>query len=143
MSRVRIELPDSFLFTTEIAPRITEINYGGHLGNDSLLAIVHEARVRFLATHGWTEMDVEGVGLLMADAALVYRRQVLYGTVLKVEAAVGDCSRTGFDFLCRLSERDSGLETARAKTGMVFFDYRQRKVVRMPEAFRRLILPQR
>ncbi len=137
MSRVRIELPPSFLFTTEIAPRITEINYGGHLGNDALLGIIHEARVRFLAVYGWTEMDVAGTSLIMADAALVYRREVFYGTTLKVEVAVADCSRSGFDFICRLSELESGLEVARGKTGMVFFDYRQGKVVRRPAAFTR------
>jgi len=46
MARIKIEIPDKFIYKTEIPIRITDINYGGHLGNDSLLSIIHEARVR-------------------------------------------------------------------------------------------------
>ena len=48
MPRIKLELPEKLVFSTEIPVRITDINYGGHLGNDSILSIVQEARVRFL-----------------------------------------------------------------------------------------------
>ena len=60
MPRIKIELPEIFIFKTEISIRITDINYGGHLGNDSLLSIIHEARVRFLKHLDYSESDVEG-----------------------------------------------------------------------------------
>jgi len=49
MARSRIDLPDSFPFGIDIPVRITDINYGGHLGNDAVLGLVHEARIAFLA----------------------------------------------------------------------------------------------
>ena len=139
MARIKIQLPEKFIFSTDIKPRITEINYGGHLGNDALLALAHEARERFLATHQWSEMDVDGRGLIMVDAALMYLAEIFYGTTLRVEVAVTDMSRIGCDFVFRLSDRENGQEAARIKTGMAFFDYRQRKVVRMPEVFKNSI----
>ena len=48
MARIKIELPDNFPFTTSIPVRITDINYGGHVGNDTVLSIIHEARMQFL-----------------------------------------------------------------------------------------------
>ena len=143
MARIKIDLPEKFIFSTEITPRITEVNYGGHLGNDAFLAIVHEARVRFLTAHQWSEMDIDGRSLIMVDAAIMYLTEVFYGDTLQIDVAVADMSRSGCDFVFRLSAGENGREVARAKTGIAFFDYRKKKVVRMPEVFRQLILPQR
>jgi len=139
MARIKIDLPEKFIFSTEITPRITEMNYGGHLGNDAFLAIVHEARVRFLAAHKWSEMDIDGRSLIMVDAAIMHLAEVFYGDTLHIEVGVTDLSRSGCDFVFRLSAGENGREVARAKTGIVFFDYRKKKVVRMPEVFRNLI----
>ena len=48
MERIKLNLPEQFLFSTNIAVRITDINYGGHVGNDSFLSLIHEARQQFL-----------------------------------------------------------------------------------------------
>lgn len=139
MARIKINLPEKFLFSTEITPRITEINYGGHLGNDAFLAIVHEARARFLAAHQWSEMDIAGCSLIMVDAAIMYLAEVFYGDTLHIEVGVTDMSRSGCDFIFRLSAGENGREVARVKTGIAFFDYQQKKVVRMPAVFKNFI----
>ena len=60
MARVKIDLPQAFQFQTEIQVRISDINYGGHLGNDALLALLQEARVQMLKQYKWSEVDIEG-----------------------------------------------------------------------------------
>jgi acyl-CoA thioester hydrolase len=139
MPRVEIELPASFVFRTQIPIRIGDINYGGHLGNDAVLAIAQEARVRLLRDHGFTELDVGGVGLVMADAAVVYRAEGRYGMVLDVDVAAADVRSRGFELVYRLADAASGAEIARVKTGILFFDYGARKIARMPEAFRAVL----
>ena len=141
MPRVRIELPATFPFATEIPVRITDINYGGHLGNDALLALLHEARLQFLKHHGFTEADVGGCGMLMVDAAISYREEVFYGDVLRIEVAVTDPRRIGCDFVYRVTKTGTGAVAAEAKTGMAFFDYRERKVQKMPARFAALFHP--
>ena len=79
MSRFKIEQPDSWHFETQIPVRITDLNYGGHVGNQHFLTYMHEARVQWLTQEGWSEMDVEGVGLIMSDAAMRFRREIFYG----------------------------------------------------------------
>ena len=75
MPRIKIEIPERFIYKTEIPIRITDINYGGHLGNDSLLSIIHEARVRFLKNLGYSEANVEGSGIIMIDSAIQYKSE--------------------------------------------------------------------
>ena len=136
MPRLRLELPARFLFTTELQLRVSDINYGGHLGNDSVLSLTQEARMRFLRSHGWSEQDVAGVGIIMTDAMVVYRSEAFYGDALTIDVAVADLQQLGCDFLFRMVNKASGKEVARVKTGIAFFDYTTRKPSPIPEEFR-------
>jgi acyl-CoA thioesterase FadM len=135
MARLKIELPETFPFSTEIPVRITDINYGGHLGNDAMLSLVHEARMRFYAHHGWKESDIDGCGTIMADAALVYKAEVFYGDVLRFEVAVADIGRVGCDIVYRATKVGSRQSALEAKTGIVFVDYATRKIQKVPVKF--------
>jgi acyl-CoA thioester hydrolase len=137
MPRVKIDLPTAFPFSTEIPVRITDVNYGGHLGNDSLLSLLHEARVRYLHTFGWSEKDIAGAGIIMTDAAVVYRSEAFHGDRLRIEVAVTDIQPATCDLVYRVTNAATGTEIARAKTGIAFFDYAKRNVVPMPDAFRK------
>jgi len=85
MSRIQISLPERFIFSTEIPLYISHINYGGHLDNALLLTVVSEARVRFFKSLGYTELDVEGIGVVMVDAAVQYKSEAFHGEVMVVE----------------------------------------------------------
>lgn len=137
LARVEIELPETFPFATELPVRIGDVNYGGHLGNDAVLSLVHEARVRFFARHGWTELDVGGPGIIMVDAAIVYAAEGVWGMNLRAEIAVAELRTRRCDLVYRLTDAATGKEIARAQTGIVFFDYSARRIVHVPEAFRR------
>jgi len=139
MSRIKIELPGKFIFQTEIPIRITDINYGGHLGNDSLLSIIHEARLRLLNHIGYSESNVEGIGIIMIDAGIQYKSEGFYGDELLIEVAVTDFTSIGCDFVYRLSNKNSEKEIALAKTGIVFIDYEKRKTVPVPLEFKKKI----
>lgn len=136
MSRIQISLPDRFDFITEIPIRITDLNYGGHLGNDVALSLLHEARVRFLRHYGFTELNIDGVSILMVDSALVYKSEGFYGDILRVEVGTKDFTRVGCDVVYRMTRKADGDEVARAKTGIVFYDSERKRVVRLPEVFR-------
>jgi len=134
MARVKIDLPERVVFTCEIPVRITDVNYGGHVGNDSLLALLHEARVQFLRHFGFSEQDAGGRGIIMADAVLVYKSEIFYGETLTIDVGLADVQRHGLDVTYKVSSK--GKEVARAKTGIVFFDYERRAISSMPEEFK-------
>ncbi|MBE2295005.1 MAG: thioesterase family protein [Phycisphaerales bacterium] len=141
MARIKLDLPTDFLFVTEMQVRITDVNYGGHMGNDSLLGLLHEARFRFMAHYGLRELDVDGLGLIIADSVIVYKSEAFSGEVLKIAVALVDFNAYGCDFVYQVTEKTSGREVARAKTGIVFFDYQQRAVAKIPQIFLDLFPP--
>ncbi|MEJ0080025.1 MAG: thioesterase family protein [Puia sp.] len=136
MARVKIDLPESFSFSTSFAVRITDLNYGAHVGNDTVLSFIHEARVRYLQSLGYSELNLEGVGLIMADAALVFKSEIYYGDELLISIVAVEFSRVGFDLIYKMEKKPAGqplITVALVKTAMVCFDYVQKKVVPLPE----------
>ena len=143
MARIKIELPDTFHFKTELKIRITDLNYGGHVGNEVILGLMHESRMQYLCHLGYaSEVDsIEGLGLIQADAAIVYKAETFYGDSLLVEIAANDFTRYGFDFVYKFSKSDKKEEVARGKTGLVCFDYSARKVAAIPLGFKEKLQP--
>lgn len=136
MARIQIDLPETFRFSTALPLYVSHINYGGHLDNALLLTLVSEARAQFFKALGYTELNVDGVGIVVADAALQYKSEAFHGEVMVVEMAAADFSKYGCDLLWRMSDQASGREVARGKTGIVFLDYSTRKIALVPEGFR-------
>ncbi len=141
MERIKVNLPELFNFSTTIAIRISDVNYGGHVGNDSFLSLIHEARLQFLNHHGYSELDVEGVGLIMCDVAIEYKKELAYGDTVRISVAANGFDRLGFDlfYLIELMENDTTVLAGKAKTGMMCFDYKNKKKASIPaEAINRL-----
>lgn len=136
MVRMTLELPKHFPFATDVPVRISDINYNNHLGHDSVIALIHEARVRFLNTHGFTELDIDGFGLVMIDLVVLYKAEAFYGEILTIEVGAQDFTKYGCDFVYRITNKETGKEVARAKTGVLIFDYKTRKVLGVPKRFR-------
>ena len=135
MARIKIEIPDNFIFSCSIPVRITDINYGNHLGNDSFISIVHEARMQWLAQHGFSEMKIEDqTGLIMADLGIEFKSESFYGDIIKIEMAVGAVTKISFEIYYRLStiRSNKSILLAHAKTGMVCYNYERKKVAAVP-----------
>ena len=118
----------------EIPIRITDVNYGGHVGNDSLLSLIQEARLQFFKQYGYSEISIEGLGTIMADVSIEYKAEMFYGDMLQISVAIDGISRVGFDLFYLIEKKNAGgnILVAKAKTGILCFDYTARKVVSMP-----------
>lgn len=133
MARVKLTPLEKYAFSTKIRVRVTDLNYGNHLGNDRILAYAHEARVQFLNSLGYGELNLAGKAVIMADAAVVYKSEALLGDELYIEVGVSDISRVSFDVHYRITKVDSAQVVALVKTGIVCYDYEAGKVVAIPE----------
>ena len=141
MARIKLLLPERKIFSTEIAVRITDINYGNHVGNDAFVRLIHEARVQWLSSNNYTELNIEGASLIMADLAVEYKGESFYGDVLNVEIAVGEISKAGFAlyYIIHVNRNANNILIAKAKTGMVCYNYEEKKVREIPEKFVQLL----
>ncbi|MCK6616261.1 MAG: thioesterase family protein [Cyclobacteriaceae bacterium] len=135
MSRIHLVLPDTFNFTCELPVRVSDLNYGGHVGNDAILTIMQEARVLYYRHLGFkSEISLDGtIGQIIADAAVVYKSESFLGDVLLIKIAATDFNKYGFDLVYCLRNKDTGKDVAHGKTGIVCFDYEKRKLASVPD----------
>lgn len=138
MARIKIEYPETTLFTHDLSVRITDLNYGNHLAHDSLISLLHEARAQFFVAHHMQEHNIDGAGIIVADLAVSYKAEAHFGQIIQIEIALDDFTRKGCDMLYRMTCKESATVIAVAKTGLVFFDYKTKKPVFIPESFLRV-----
>lgn len=136
MSRITLDFPAPAIYSHPLRLRIDDINYGQHLGHDTLVSLLHDARCGWLASHGLTELTVDGesLGWVVAELVVNYRAEAFYADELEVELAIGEIGSKGAEIYHRLVRKD-GVEIAVAKVGVVFFDYVARKAAAVPENF--------
>ncbi len=134
MDRVKIHFPEKTHFKTEIKVRISDINYGNHVGNDSVVSILHDARVQFLQSLFYTELNIGGVGLIVADLQVEYKKQQFYNAVLTIYMAIVEITKKSFQLLYKIENEQKEI-TVLAKTTMLCYDYAAQKIANLPEEF--------
>jgi acyl-CoA thioester hydrolase len=75
---------------------------------------------------------VTKLGLIMVDVAVEYKGEAFHGDVLRFSMAGNDLNKYGFDVVYHVHNQ-AGKEIARAKTGMLCFDYNTHKLRLLPE----------
>ncbi|HSU29289.1 MAG TPA: thioesterase family protein, partial [Chitinophagaceae bacterium] len=114
--------------------RITDINYGGHVGNDTILTILHEARMQYLAHLGYSEMQFGGTGMIMSDVAIEFKNELFYGDTITVSVTPGEITKVSFELIYKLETVRDGKTSlvAKATTTMICYDYENKKIVSIP-----------
>jgi acyl-CoA thioesterase FadM len=71
----------------------------------------------------------------MADVAIEFKRELNYADIVRISVAAANFDRLGFDLYYLIEQVNDGetILAGRAKTGMMCYDYAQRKKVSLPE----------
>jgi acyl-CoA thioesterase FadM len=137
MARLQLNFPeDQFYYSTPLTVRVTDINAANHLGNDSMISMISEARARFLFEFGVPETERDGTGIIVTDLATTYRAEAHARDELLFEVGVMDFNKYGGDIIFRVTRPRDRKLIAMAKSGFVFFNYKRSEVMAMPEEFR-------
>jgi acyl-CoA thioesterase FadM len=77
----------------------------------------------------------------MADLSVEYKGESFYGDLLIIEIAVGEISKAGFElyYIIHVNRNANNILIAKAKTGMVCYNYEEKKVHEIPEKFTQLL----
>eukprot|EP01114_Cavostelium_apophysatum_P014549 TRINITY_DN3803_c0_g1_i1.p1 TRINITY_DN3803_c0_g1~~TRINITY_DN3803_c0_g1_i1.p1 ORF type:complete len:148 (-),score=41.02 TRINITY_DN3803_c0_g1_i1:477-920(-) len=136
MARLQLTFPeDQFYYSTPMSVRVTDINAGNHLGNDSMISMISEARARFLFEFGVAETERDGTGIIVTDLATTYRAEAHARDQLLFAVGVMDFNTYGGDIIFRITRPRDRKLIAMAKSGFVFYNYKTSQVVMMPEEF--------
>ncbi len=136
MPRVKVTPPDQFLFSMERSVGISDINYAKHLDSIAMVNILHEARLQFLASLGFTEGNIFGLGMVVTDLAVEYRSESFANDVLIIDVGVSGFNRYGFDIGLQITNSALEAVVCNAKMGVVFFDFDKHQIVQVPPAFK-------
>lgn len=128
---------EDFKFSSEIEVRISDINYGGHLGNDRYLSLFQDARLRYLRQFGFSEMSIgDGTSLIMRAAQVTFKAEAFWGDRLKIYVRIAALQAAAFHFVYLIVRSDDESRViATGETEMLGFDYATRKVKRLPLKF--------
>ncbi|KZZ43256.1 MAG: thioesterase family protein [Saccharospirillaceae bacterium] len=135
MARVKLDLPDCFSFSTVLDVRVSDINYGNHVGNDRMVSLLHEARLRFMREHDFGEFNIAGLGIMVTDVVVSFMAESFVGELLTIRVGLHDFNKYGCDVVYQVENHAEDKIVAKAKTGIVFFDYDERKIARIPKIF--------
>lgn len=139
MPRVKINMPEEFLFTMEHPVRFSDLDYAKHLNSVAMVHILHEARLQFLASLGLTEANIFGLGMVVTDMAVDYRSQSFAKDVLVIEVGVSRFNKYGCDICFQITNSALDRVVCNAKQGVVFFDFDKHKIATVPLAFKSLV----
>ncbi|HVG13934.1 MAG TPA: thioesterase family protein [Chitinophagaceae bacterium] len=137
MARIKLTVPDHFVFSTNIKIRISDINYGGHVGNDTILSLIHEARVLFLKEYQLSELKFGDVSLIMSNVIIEFKKELFYDDSIQIKIAVTELTRVGFELFYLIMKDDETI-VALASTGMICYDYNAKKIAAFPAGIKTL-----
>lgn len=118
--------------------RVGDINYGGHMGNDKALLLFHDARIHFLGLDGYNEKDIGGPGLIMAEAHIYFKKELFLSDEVNAYVHIDDIRGVSFNMHYTIMRGDEVVMLGSTK--MIAFDYKNRKISKIPEAFQQFLL---
>lgn len=136
MPRTKIIEQKQYPFQSQLTVRVSDLNYGAHLGYDRLLTLVQQSRMEMFAQWGMSETDLgDGkTGIVAADAVLNYRGEAFFNDRLIVEICPIEVGLVSFRLAHRVSKID-GSPIALIEIGFAAFDYKKRSATKLPDVF--------
>ncbi|WP_458526731.1 acyl-CoA thioesterase [Onishia taeanensis] len=142
MPRVRLDFPtDAILHRHSLSVRITDMNYGRHLGHDALVSLLHEARTEALASRGLREWDLGGCPSVVADLAIQYQGEAAWPDMLTVETAIPPVEGKALCVYHRVMREHDQRPVATARLNLVLLDPAAGKPVAVPGAVQEALFP--
>lgn len=133
MERVRLSFPEKdVMHRHPLTVRITDMNYGRHLGHDALVSLLHEARVAALASRELREWDLGGFPCVAADLAVQYQAEARWPDLLVVETAIPEPGRKAIGVYHRLLREADGATVATARINLMLVDPENGRPVPIP-----------
>jgi acyl-CoA thioester hydrolase len=135
MPKVKLKKQDKYEFEYARILQVSDINYGGHLGNDSIVTIVHEARIDMLNKLGCTELNLgdNRTGIIMADLAVNYLGQGYLLDKVTVFSHIDEITSASFRIFHYIVKDKAPV--ALAETGIITYDYQAKSIASIPEIF--------
>ncbi len=135
MPRAKLTEQPEYEFCYPITLQPRDINYGGHLGVDSLVSIVGTARAYIFKSIGLSEGNLGNgrAGIIMTDFTVNLKAQGYMFDSLEVYTHIGELTKSSFRFFHKITR--GATIVALAEVGFLAYDYAVNKVTSVPKEF--------
>ncbi|MGO2009993.1 acyl-CoA thioesterase [Vreelandella alkaliphila] len=134
MERVTLDFPTAAIIHRHpLTVRVTDMNYGRHLGHDALVSLLHEARVHAFAALGLPEWDMQGYPSIVADLAVQYQSEARWPDALVVETAVPEPQGKALTVYQRICHAETDKVVATARVNQLLLDLSSGRPVKVPD----------
>ncbi|CAH1043868.1 acyl-CoA thioesterase [Halomonas sp. TD01] len=134
MERVTLDFPTAAIIHRHpLTVRVTDMNYGRHLGHDALVSLLHEARVHAFAALGLPEWDMKGYPSVVVDLAVQYQSEARWPDALMIETAVPEPQGKALAVYQRICHAETGKVVATARVNQLLLDLSSGRPVKVPD----------
>lgn len=117
------------IFMSNITVLVNHLNYGNHLGYDSVLSIVQEVRMRYLRTLQLSEVSIEGdIGYLVTKVNVEYKQEAFHGDELIVKLFINNISPLSMELASIIENSKTKKIVAICITKHLFYNYKLKKI---------------
>jgi 4-hydroxybenzoyl-CoA thioesterase len=137
MPRATLQEQSNYEFQYNTTIHTRDLNYANHLGNDSVVGMLQDARVDLFKSLGYRELDLgDGkTGIIIGDLVVNFKAEGFLFEKLRIDCHINDISDKSFRIFYRIVKAQENTIIALAETGIVAFDYTTRQVAILPSNF--------
>lgn len=120
-------------FSIPLTVRVSDLNYGNHVGYQNYFSYFQEARMAYLTRLGYSELDIEGYGMIVGEANCKYKQELFLNDRIQVACRTKSIKGKRFVMEYRIS-RDDHI-CAEGFTHNYCYDDQAKTIARLPAAF--------
>lgn len=125
-------------FETEIKVVFRDLDAMGHVNNATFFTYMETARTEYYFARSGSR-DLTDLEFILARACCDFRSPANIGEVLVIRTWPMRIGTSSFTFRYEMREKSSGRLVAEGESVQVAYDYKFRKTVPLPEAFRKAL----
>jgi YbgC/YbaW family acyl-CoA thioester hydrolase len=126
---------DGCKFSVSMRVRAGDLNYGNHVGHQNYFLYFQEARIAYLKQFGFSELDIAGCAMMIAEANCRYQKELFLGENLSIGCRVSRLRKRLFTMEYVIVRTKDRSVCADGFTTCLCLDYSTKKVVRLPHQF--------
>ncbi len=124
---------DGYNFSIHLNVRAGDLNFGNHVGYQNYFLYFQEARIAYLKQFGFSELDIDGRAMMIAEANCRYQKELFLGDSLTIGCRVSELRKRLFTMDYLITRKR--MACAEGSTTCLCLDYETKKAVRLPQKF--------
>lgn len=127
----------TYRFSIPMTVRFSDLNIANHVGYQHFFSYFQEARIAYLKQFDYSEMDIEGYGMIIGEANCRYKQELVENDQVQVACGVTEVKSKGFVMEYQISKAEMICATGYTKN--FCYNYQAERIIRPPEAFVRVV----